>query len=224
MARNMHYLSMQRSYVEGEGFRMKKLLVVMLLVMAATMAYADTAKINYVSSASGGDAGPYLFTVTPVAPPGDPFDTYLVCWSDFNQVPHGETYDIYSIGNVPVPGPFLQTLDSYKEIAYLASLMLSDPTSPANADIQVAVWLVAGLYNNDLVHTPAADAYVAEAIDQVVNHGYDAAGAVFYIAENSSKGEGPQPLVGFVPEPGSLILLGSGLVSVAGAIRRRLSA
>jgi hypothetical protein len=198
---------------------MKKFLVVMLLVLAATMAYADTATIQFVSNPYG-VPGPYLFNVTPVSPSGPTFQQYLVCWSDFNSVPTGQLYNIYSIANVPVPGPFNETLTSYKEIAYLGGLLLANP---GNADIQVAVWLAAGLYNGDLPHTAAADAYLAQAVDAVVNHGYDAVGAVFYIPVDGAKGQGPQPLVGFVPEPGSLILLGTGLVSAAGAIRRKLS-
>jgi hypothetical protein len=148
---------------------------------------------------------------------------WLVCFSDLNGINIGESWtaDVYTIANVPIPGSFNQGQQTYIEVAWLTSQLFK---TPGDVNLQVAIWQVAGLYGptfNGTFNQATVNQDIANAL-AAIEGGYNASNALFYIPQDAAPGHGPQPLVGFVPEPGSLILLGSGILTAAGAIRRRI--
>ena len=188
----------------------------------------STVNLTFVNVGPGNTAGgayayPYNFSIN-----GSTTLTPMMCDAYNNHIDFGESWtaNAHSILQGGMFGTSGQALVDYKAAGLIFLSVLNGNLSGSLGN--EAVW---AMFSGQIPgsNDAAVQALMSQYLGLAVNAPNTAfKGLEIYTAVGSRPGYGPQEFIGYspsaaVPEPGTLVLMGSGMMFMAGTIRRKLS-
>jgi hypothetical protein len=148
----------------------------------------------------------------------------MMCDSFNNHITAGENWNADVSGLLSGKGLFGKDIRDYKAAGIIFMGVVN-----GTIDAKVGNWAVWNLFVKGITTDAAVLALDSNALF-LAKHApaNDFKGLVLYTAVGGSPGHGPQEFIGYrgkplaTPEPGSLMLLSTGLIGIAGMLRRNL--
>ncbi len=196
-------------------FAVLSLLLLIVCFGGAATASADTVKLIKFGDPipSIGFAGPYQGTLNGSS-------IAMVCMSFDRRIVEGQTWQVtvnaltaQGVANALYGGQ-ANALFKYQQVAFLTDQLTLHPDK--SGDIQIAIW---NIFNSATPDTAGSSAWLALAASQNFS-GYDFSKFRILTPTDISR-RGPQEMMTTVPEPTTMLLLGTGLAAIGAKLRKR---
>ncbi|MGD0507974.1 MAG: PEP-CTERM sorting domain-containing protein [Terriglobales bacterium] len=203
--------------------RSRFLWYLVVALFLSTLASADSSSVNMTflypgTNASGGYyTYPYYFSINGGKA------TAMMCDSFNNHISGGENWSANVSGLLSGKGLFGKDIADYKAAGIIFIGVMNGTISA-----QTGNWAVWNLFSKGITTNGAVLALDSQAL-LLAQHAPSSEfnGLALYTPVGGSPGNGPQEFIGYrtpltTPEPGSLMLLATGLIGIAGVVRRKL--